>query len=115
MGEQATPLERTLVWASDAASMVEVEAFCASLEAQPPDTPVSCSLSIKGSVPPKFSELKRLLSLLKPLAERQADFYIYCEHAATQKLLEFCGFPFIAQFVSKEPTESGSIGIKENT
>ncbi len=109
MGEQVTLVERNLVWASDAASMVEVEAFCASLEKQPPDVPVSFTLTIKGSAPPKFSELKKLLHLLEPLAKRQRAFYIYCEQVATQKLLEFCGFPFIAQPVSGKPTASNLI------
>lgn len=109
MGEQVTSLTRNVIWASDAASMVEVEAFCASLEKQPLDVPVSFTLSIKGSVPPKFSELKKLLYILEPLAKRSGTFRIYCERVATQKLLEFCGFPFIAQLMKGESTTSDFI------
>ncbi len=114
MGREATPEKRILVqWNPAAASMVEVEAFCASLEKYPPDIPIHLTLSIEGLKVPKFSELKKLLHLLEPLVQKEGTFHIYCEQPDTQKLLEFCGFPFIAQLIKEAPTIANSISKLE--
>lgn len=97
--------ERILIqWDTDSHSMVEVEAICASLRKNLTKHSLSFTLSITGQKVPKFSELKKLLQILEHLVQKQGIFHVYCELPATKKLLEFCGFPFIAKFIEKRPS-----------
>lgn len=97
-------------WAPDVASMVEMEALCASLEKDSPETSLHLTLSLEGARAPKFSELRKLLSLLEPLVQRGSvhigTFDIVCEEPKTRKLLEFCGFPLVASFAKECPIAS---------
>lgn len=117
MGEETAPMPERKVfmqWAPDVASMVEMEALCASLqnslEKDSPDTSLHLTLSLEGARAPKFSELRKLLSLLEPLVQRGSvqigTFHIVCEEPKTRKLLEFCGFPLVASFTEECPIAS---------
>ncbi len=97
-------------WATDTGSMVAIEALCAAWERHPPDERIHLTLAIEGEKSPSLSELKKILLGLEPLMQRGGAFDIYCEYPVTQKLLEFCGFPLIAQFLTERPSVSNHVG-----
>lgn len=106
--------ERILIqWATDSHSLVEIEAFCTSLEKHPQGKPIHLTLSLEGEKPPKFSELKKLLHLLEPLIQKEGTLHIYCENHKVQTLLEFCGFSFVAQLIKERTSISNFAGKSE--